>query len=1097
MDAITDLSSKAISFITLIQDILKNYRKGWNAGAPEKAISIEDILKSETAKELYDERIFEILAPVNKKADDVGLRTVFQKIAGDLLSWMSTYGIADKLSDSNLIPHFWRKEIKKILYREKTSREALSEAIGYCPIQIILALGGGVYDVKEQKIFQVLNPDTVLLKSKDTETNRKWWASAYKDTTRKDEARRLFADLRHLSSSLEGEQTSDGNPLPFESIFQKELDEIEASREGRLEKLPAKVVNDDPLGRARGMNLKALAFSGGGIRSATFNLGVLQGLAKENRLQEFDYLSTVSGGGYIGSWLSAWIKRTGSINKVIYRLDPNESRDPFADEVRPLRWLRMFSNYLSPNSGIMSPDAWTVGMTWLRNTLINQVILLLALVCFLACIGHLYIGWTFIEASVVSTLIERVLPALLFISAAVLAGIGMRSYGHSGKSFSHLTEMQSDSLVRFLLILGVLAAYLGSGWLYSLAQYCYTAWQLTARFTFPAIFTAAAMLVVSFMGRYDLCISGRSAVKSWTVIIMSTVAASITGLILLILVADIIEYLRFGSGLDEEHSRAYTFILGVPLILELVSITIVIRMALLGRQFPDERREWWGRAGAHAHRIMLFWLIICGGALLIENGWTYITRDFVPQILTAIGGWGIIIGAAVKFAFSEKTSGDKQPPGKFKEALIGVAPYLFALGFLLIGALVLGSIRHNVLTADVLYGMFRLVHGPKFNGIVLDEEELSLFLHVFSVLLTVVLIGITLTLSTQVGVNEFSLHHFYKNRLVRAYLGATRRRTDRDKTANPFTGFDSHDDMKLSELKTSDDYIGPYVLINTALNGTIASDLDRQDRKAEAFVFSPLYCGFDCSRTRSAASSETKTFDYGYRPTARYAYDKGPGIGTAMAISGAAVNPNMGYHSAPATAFLLTIFNVRLGWWLGNTRRKTWKKSDPPLGLLQLINDLTGKSNTASKFISLSDGGHFDNMGIYELIRRRVNYILLCDAEEDAAFTCEGLANAIRRCRIDFGVEINIDVSDITDRDKDGFSKRHAVKGTILYPEDEPGEPSGTLVYIKSSLCGNEPVDIREYHLGNPVFPHQSTGDQFFDESQFESYRKLGYHIMD
>jgi len=1096
MDAITDLSSKAISFITLIQDILKNYRKGWNAGAPEKAISIEDILKSETANDLYDERIFEILAPVNKKAEAAGLRVVFLALAGDLLSWMSTYGIAEDLSDANLIPHFWRKKIKDILYKEKSSRESLSEAIGYCPIQVILALGGGIYEVKEQKIFQVLDPDTILLKPKDAEQNRQWWASAYKDTTRKDEARRLFSNLRHLTSSLEDEQASDGNPLPFESIFQKELDEIESSRDGRLKEPPLKVVNDDPLGRAHGMKLKALAFSGGGIRSATFNLGILQGLAKENKLQEFDYLSTVSGGGYIGSWLSAWIKRAGSINKVIYRLNPNESRDPFADEVRPLRWLRMFSNYLSPNSGIMSPDAWTVGMTWLRNTLINQVILLLALVCFLAFIAHLFIGWTFITASADKSFIELVLPALLFFSAAVLAGIGMRSYSHSGKSFSFLTEKQSDRLVRFLLILAVVAAYLASGWLYSLAQYCFTAGQLAGRFAIPAVFTAAAMLVVSFMGRYDRCISDRPPIKSWIVIIVSTIAASAFGLILLIIVANIIEYIRFGSGQDEDYSRRLAFILGVPLILELVSITIVIRMALLGRQFPDERREWWGRVGAHAHRIMLFWLIICGGALLIENGWTYITRGWLPQILTAIGGWSVIIGAAVKMAFSEKTSGDKEPPGKFKKILISVAPYLFAIGFLLIGALILGSIRHNVLTEDTLYGVFRLVHGEHFR-IVLNETETSFFLHVFSVMLTVVLIAITLVLSKQVGVNEFSLHHFYKNRLVRAYLGATRRRTDRDKTANPFTGFDSQDDVKLARLKASDNYIGPYVLINTALNGTIASDLDRQDRKAEAFVFSPLYCGFDCSRTRSAASSETKTFDYGYRPTGRYAYEEGPGIGTAMAISGAAVNPNMGYHSAPATAFLLTIFNVRLGWWLGNTRRKTWRKSDPPLGLLQLINDLTGKSNTASKFISLSDGGHFDNMGIYELIRRRVNYILLCDAEEDAAFTCEGLANAIRRCRIDFGVEIDIDISDITGRDKDGFSKRHAVEGTILYPEDEPGNPSGILVYIKSSLCGDEPVDIREYHLANPVFPHQSTGDQFFDESQFESYRKLGYHIME
>ncbi len=238
-----------------------------------------------------------------------------------------------------------------------------------------------------------------------------------------------------------------------------------------------------------------------------------------------------------------------------------------------------------------------------------------------------------------------------------------------------------------------------------------------------------------------------------------------------------------------------------------------------------------------------------------------------------------------------------------------------------------------------------------------------------------------------------------------------------------------------------------------------------------------------------------KSYDYGYRPTAQYAYpnDMGPGIGTAMAISGAAVNPNQGYHSSSGTAFLLTVFNVQMGWWTGNPRKSTWQQSDPKFGLAYIINNLVGQTNTRNEFISLSDGGHFDNMGLYELVRRRCAVIILGDSEQDEKFTCEGFANAIRRCRIDFGAEIDIDIHDIVKREE-RLSKAHFVTGTIKYDDNTP---TGVLLYIKSSITGDEPVDVTEYASKNPTFPHQTTADQFFDEEQFESYRKLGMHIAD
>jgi hypothetical protein len=166
-------------------------------------------------------------------------------------------------------------------------------------------------------------------------------------------------------------------------------------------------------------------------------------------------------------------------------------------------------------------------------------------------------------------------------------------------------------------------------------------------------------------------------------------------------------------------------------------------------------------------------------------------------------------------------------------------------------------------------------------------------------------------------------------------------------------------------------------------------------------------------------------------------------------------------------------------------------------GFGYLVKELLGLTDARTKFVNLSDGGHFDNMGLYELIRRRCRYIIVNDGEQDQNLTFEGLAGAIRKCRIDFDTEICINVDEIRKKNEKGepaeFSQAHFAVGTIHYPENRANP--GVLVYLKSSLTGDEPTDVLQYHSLDPLFPHQSTGDQWFDESQFESYRRLGLHI--
>jgi hypothetical protein len=230
----------------------------------------------------------------------------------------------------------------------------------------------------------------------------------------------------------------------------------------------------------------------------------------------------------------------------------------------------------------------------------------------------------------------------------------------------------------------------------------------------------------------------------------------------------------------------------------------------------------------------------------------------------------------------------------------------------------------------------------------------------------------------------------------------------------------------------------------------------------------------------------------GFRPTSVYAYpDGGIHLGTAMAISGAAMSPNSGFYTSTSLAFLLTVFNVRLGWWMGNPRNDTsWQRSGPRIGLVYLLYELFGWTNDRQQQVYLSDGGHFDNLGVYELVRRRCSLIIASDAEEDADYSFHGLGGVIRKCFIDFGVRIDVNLDDIRPK-LERSSGDHFAIGRIHYPEGW----SGTLLYVKPSLTGDEPADLKEYMARRQAFPNQSTADQFFDESQFESYHRLGLHI--
>ncbi len=284
-----------------------------------------------------------------------------------------------------------------------------------------------------------------------------------------------------------------------------------------------------------------------------------------------------------------------------------------------------------------------------------------------------------------------------------------------------------------------------------------------------------------------------------------------------------------------EFNQAIAFTFGLPVILLAFGLTVVSRMALLGKYFPDERREWWGRMGAVINKFALFWLLIAGAALMGKDLAHASLVSWVGPSAT-LATWLAAVGSAVRAAYSSKTNGKEEGKGfqsKVLNVLGLIGPYLFIIGLLVFLPVLIQPLLNIAIDfVDRLIEFFKTsLSAAHFNFIKENKKIVAL------ILLTFVTGLITWRLSSRVGVNEFSMHHFYRNRLVRAYLGATRRKSSREKTANPFTGFDMLDDEKLSKFRNSQGYYGPYPILNTALNASQFSDLSEARPESRVVYF--------------------------------------------------------------------------------------------------------------------------------------------------------------------------------------------------------------------------------------------------------------------
>ena len=513
-------------------------------------------------------------------------------------------------------------------------------------------------------------------------------------------------------------------------------------------------------------------------------------------------------------------------------------------------------------------------------------------------------------------------------------------------------------------------------------------------------------------------------------------------------------------------------------------VLVILCAAALGAvaymQQPPEYRGWaTGIAGFGLGLVAVPWL-----ALVVFQRLDRVlaARRGVDANQVAPPWWAALLIVAVPLAlggvgYALGTISQTLGKGQVVVTHGAIAGMTFAAVFLMLLPAV--SRRPNIRTMwllSLVYVLLGILYIEQF----LDPTKAQVFFPQAIVAFVGVALATVVGLGWLTDPNYLSLHTFYRARLVRAYLGASNTARVNSEITESVDG----DDLQLAELM-KEPRTGPYHLVNTTLNLVAARDLATAQRSAAEFTLSSLHCG---------------SLRTGYRPTRAYMGGRLT-LGTALAVSGAAASPNMGAKSfSAALAMLMALLNVRLGFWAPNPAKERWRVPRPRLWPFYVLREFLSQTNDLSSFCYLTDGGHFDNTGLYSLVQRGCRSILLVDCGADPRPCFADLGDAIRRCRIDFRTEITLSVNDFIRADGERLSCAHFVVGEIRYDRehvrklgwDDSAELKGTLVWIKPSLLKTDPAEVRQYALENNAYPQQTTGDQWFDEAQFESYRRLG-----
>lgn len=770
-----------------------------------------------------------------------------------------------------------------------------------------------------------------------------------------------------------------------------------------------------------------LALSGGGVRAATVALGVLQTLAKEGLLSRFHYLSTVSGGGYIGSALSWFWCQKRTDEETLLRKEPQlrfgatSSDFPFQDPnpavnasspedkafhdqaVLNLAFLRNHGSYLTSGDGIGLAGLIVAA---LRTILLSVGVWLPLLVMFFVSVN----------------IFEDLLGSTTCIKSDFLAAVHCRPVFKS---------------VLFLMC-GSFAAF------YS------------------------AVVLFSFLGRLRLDSAVPTTRRRYARIASYLVVS----------VASLGYFLNLLDKLDSFHPA-----IGVQSV-ALVFLCVSGVMLACAEFFSPTNPGYFLRRTFERYSSVALPIVVMG---------------------MFIGSLPLIVASLKSAAGSTSgTASALGPIGGLVTLLSGIATALY--GYYLKAKSLLPGIAGQILAIS---GALLFLSGLLLFSFVVAEELYRDGAHKY-VLTGVLSLAVLAFLIGSLGsVNATGLHRFYRDRLMETFMPMTVAVNTGDARQS-----DVADNLSVTDIVRNADERGnrPYQIVNTHVILTNEESTKIALRGGDNFVISPAFVG-------SSATGWVRTQDYVDR--------HGPlTLASAMATSGAAANANAGYIGKGIArdrfvSAVMAILNVRLGLWVGNpravaeidTNMQSLSQSKVPRIKPRvatyfwpvLTSGIFGNGyHSEATFLELSDGGHFENLGLYELVRRKLDLILVVDAEQDSSISLAALVSSRNRIKEDFGVEVRlidakgaeILLGQKSDRYPSGVqvAKSPYLIAKIVYPADDqnPEGREGVLIYIKSTMMKGLEFATEGYRAANPEFPHQSTADQFFDPDQFEAYRDLG-----
>ena len=558
----------------------------------------------------------------------------------------------------------------------------------------------------------------------------------------------------------------------------------------------------------------ALCLSGGGVRSATFNLGVLQGLARCGLLNRFDYLSTVSGGGFIGGWLTAWIYRANEarrkdcsepenphqgLDDVIEEL--NKQQPPIEPEPKPLYNLRVYANYLDPKKGLMSADSWTLIAIYLRNLFLNWCVFIPAIMAFLL-LPRLWVA-------IVKT---PHLDAHTFALIGFISGVIALSYISLGLPSSKVKAVnRNDSwfVVLGLVPLVTMAMSLTAYWAHIDKEADVptpTDFILfgTKMAILPTILTIIAHIRATRAERAEALKKGQTGLLARKLGYNFLALGLIGGAFVVTsyLVATIVRADAFRPPLSMTGPRTLFYAsLAVPAFLIILSGGGTL-IAGFTSYFTDvDDQEWWARVGAWTLIVSIGWslfhlLVLFGPLLFVEvqqlivkQTWTWASLKGLITAVVGIGSGAISLfgGYSSKSPANGSEEQGEAAPSFFTAAALPISAAIFFAFIILVLAQItnlLLAVGWKSLVSDLTNPMQFAIHTP--GSAVL--------------LMGIVLIALGALLGRMINTNKFSLHYFWRNRMMRAYLGASRDPEEREKTRNKFTDFDNKDNLRMFQL---------------------------------------------------------------------------------------------------------------------------------------------------------------------------------------------------------------------------------------------------------------------------------------------------------